>query len=200
MIDAGLFKAVPLDVLSDPAKLSYILDRLVEHETEWSEFQKGRREIASYQLGRHYTDPGVHVLEIWRVDAEPELCGLVGFTDILPNVDAQMHPVFFDGKLRNLVGKRELLLRIMDWAFGAWTLHRLSVTMPETCSRHGSSARALATKRCRWSTAAGPRNACGSKSIGKPAGSAGSRPRPGSSAMFVAKMTSLPRSSAFESV
>ena len=132
MIDLGVFKAVPLDVLSDPAKLEYILDRLVEHETEWSDFQTGRRDIANAMLARHYTDPSVCVLEVWRVDGAPELCGLIGFTDIAPRIDAQFHPVFFDGKLRNLLGKRALLLRAMDWALQRWELHRLSLSLPET--------------------------------------------------------------------
>lgn len=132
MIDAGLFKAVPLAVLGDPAKLEYILDRLVEHETEWSDFQTGRRDIANAALAQHYTNPSVCILEIWRVDGPAELCGMIGFTDIVPKVDAQFHPVFFDGKLRNLLGKRALLQRVMDWAYRTWNLHRLSLTVPET--------------------------------------------------------------------
>jgi RimJ/RimL family protein N-acetyltransferase len=128
----GVFKAVPLGVHRDPAKLEYILDRLVEHETEWSDFQKGRREIASGLLAQHYTSARTCILEVWRVDEAPELCGLIAFTDILRGVDAQAHLVFFDGKLRNLLGKRDLLLRTMDWAFQTWDLHRLSLTLPET--------------------------------------------------------------------
>jgi len=133
MIDGGVFKAVPLGVHLDPSKLEYILDRLVEHETEWSDFQKGRREVALSVLAGHYADPpNAFIFEVWRVDGSPELCGLIGFTHIVPQVDAQFHPVFFDGKLRNLLGKRSLLLRSMDWAFQRWDLHRLSTNLPET--------------------------------------------------------------------
>lgn len=128
----GIFKAVPLSVHLDPIKLEYILDRLVEHETEWSDFQKGRREIATARLAEHYTTSTSYILEVWRMDATPELCGLIGFTDITPNVDAQFHPVFFDGKLRNALGKRDLLLRSLDWAFQSWALHRISLQVPET--------------------------------------------------------------------
>lgn len=129
----GVFKAVPLGVHLDPAKLEYILDRLVEHETEWSDFQRGRRELASYQLMKHYLpNPTSFIFEVWRMDAGAELCGLIGFTNILPQVDAQLHPIFFDGKLRNAMGKRDLLLRSMDWAFRTYDLHRLSLQIPET--------------------------------------------------------------------
>jgi len=109
---------VPLGVHLDPSKLEYILDRLVEHETEWSDFQKSRRDVALGALAGHYASPPTaFIFEVWRVDGTPELCGLIGFTDIVEHVDAQFHPVFFDGKLRNLLGKRSLLLRSMDWAF-----------------------------------------------------------------------------------
>ncbi len=129
----GVFKAVPLNVLSDLAKANYILDRLVEHDTEWSDFQgTGRRELAAAHLARHYTDPTVCVLEVWRMDGAMDLCGLLGFSDIVRGVDAQFHPIFFDGRLRNAAGKRDLLLRTVDWAFRAWDLHRVSLTIPET--------------------------------------------------------------------
>lgn len=134
MIEAreGLFKAVPLDV-SDPAKLSYVLDRVVEHESEWTDFQQdvgARRRIASSYIAAHIRGEIV-VLEAWHFKPEPELVGLLGFTHIVPKVNAQFHPVFFDGKIRNAMGKRELLLRAMDWAFASYDLHRLSVELPE---------------------------------------------------------------------
>ena len=135
MIEAGLFKAVPLD-LSDPAKLSYILDRLVEHESEWSDFHSDpqvRRVMASSLLAETF-DPAQQtvILEVWRLAEEHTLVGLVGFTQIVPRVTAQFHPIFFDGKLRNAFGKRELLLRSLDWAFQAFGVHRISAELPET--------------------------------------------------------------------
>jgi RimJ/RimL family protein N-acetyltransferase len=138
MIEArqGIFKAVPLD-LSDPSKLTYILDRLVEHESEWSDFHSDpetRRVLASQMLSECYApQPRVAILEVWFLcDGEPHLVGLAGFTAINPKVNADFHPVFFDGKLRNAFGKREILLRVMDWAFHAYGLHRLSIALPET--------------------------------------------------------------------
>ena len=135
-IHAGLFHALPLNILQNPAKVSYIVDRLVEHEDEWSDYQKGRRDIALARLAEHYRADGTHISEVWRLAAgditEPELCGLVAFTDILPNVNAAFHPVFFDGQFRNLMGKTQFLLRSLDWAFRSWGLHRISLEMPET--------------------------------------------------------------------
>lgn len=128
----GLFKAVPLDI-SDTVKLTYMLDRLVEHESEWTDFQadpKVRRTIASSYFADAVTGKIV-VLEVWRLDHETTLIGLIGFTDINPGVDLSFHPVFFDGKLKNGVGKRELLLRAMDWAFDTFNLNRMSLQVPE---------------------------------------------------------------------
>ena len=134
MIEAGLFKAAPLD-LSDPAKLSYLLDRLVEHESHWTDFQKDpnqRRLLASSLLADAIRGEDTFVFEVWRVGETSELVGILSFTSVRPGMGAQFHPVFFDGKLRNAFGKRELLLRAMDWAFNALSLHRLSVELPET--------------------------------------------------------------------
>lgn len=137
MIEAreGVFKAVPLD-LSDPAKLTYILDRLVERESEWSDFHPDpatRRVVASSLLAETVIGASTAILEVWQVtEVGSELVGLAGFTNIVPNVNAEFHPTFFDGKLRNAFGKREILLRILDWAFAQWNLHRVSVELPET--------------------------------------------------------------------
>jgi len=137
MIEAreGVFKAVPLD-LSDPAQLTYILDRLVEHESEWSDFHQdpqARRVIASGMLAETLTSERTAVLEVWQMlPTGPELVGLAGFDQIVPQVNADFHPIFFDGKLRNAFGKREILLRVLDWGFATWHLHRISVALPET--------------------------------------------------------------------
>jgi len=129
----GVFKAGPLD-LADRAKLTYILDRLVEYEGEWSDLHAdpaSRRFAASGYLADALVPGGqTSVLEVWHFDPTPSLVGLLGFTKIIRTVDAQFHPIFFDGKLRNALGKRELLLRAVDWAFQTWDLHRLSVEVP----------------------------------------------------------------------
>lgn len=129
----GLFQAVPLDI-RDPAKLAYLLDRIVEHESQWTDFQadiNDRKAIAisafADALSPERSDT---ILEVWKFGGEPTVVGLIGFTDIVQHTDAQFHPVFFDGKLTNAFGKRELLLRAMDWAFQVWNLHRLSLQIP----------------------------------------------------------------------
>ena len=129
-VTSGVYHAIPLDLRS-PTKLEYILDRLVEHENEWSDHQKGRRDIASAILAEHYSGMPTFIFEVWRGD-DMSLCGLIGFRNILIGTQAELHPVFFDGKLRNGQGKRDLLLRAMDWACGMYDLHRLAIEVPET--------------------------------------------------------------------
>lgn len=133
MIEAreGVFKALPLD-LTDRAKFSYILDRIVEHESEWTDFQSDpevRRKLASAYVAKALLGEAV-IHEVWHLGTEHSLVGLLGFTQIVRRQDAQFHPVFFDGKLRNAFGKREILLRAMDWAFTEFDLHRISLQVP----------------------------------------------------------------------
>jgi len=111
-------------------KVSYILDRLVEHDNWWSDYQSGRREIAASLL----TDQDNILFEIWRKgdhtpDAQP--VGLVLFTDITPHVSCTFHPIFFDGKLANALGKRRLLLSLLLWAFQNLGVNRIGVEIPE---------------------------------------------------------------------
>lgn len=134
MIEAreGLFKAVPFSA-SDPAKYLYVLDRIVEHESEWTDFQSDpdmRRRIATSVFAEALAGTSV-IFEVWYFGEEPQIVGLIHFSHIVPKVDAQFHPVFFDGKIRNLMGKREILLRSLDWAYQTWDLHRISVQLPE---------------------------------------------------------------------
>ena len=112
------------------AKVSYLLDRLVERDGWWSDYQRGRREIAAGIL----TDPHNVLLEIWRrgdVASGTQPVGLVIFTNITPYVDCQFHPVFFDGKLANALGKRNILLSLLAWAFQQLQVERISAEIPE---------------------------------------------------------------------
>ena len=135
MIESGVFKAVPFDP-SDPSKLSYLLDRMVEHEQHWTDFQKDpttRRILASQFLADSLAKPDTVAYEVWKLSETegPQVVGILGFTNINPQTSAQFHPVFFDGKLRNAFGKRQLLLRALDWAFETYDLHRISIEVPE---------------------------------------------------------------------
>jgi RimJ/RimL family protein N-acetyltransferase len=121
--------ALPLTLTPMP-KVSFILDRLVAHDSYWSDYQAGRREIAASLL----TDTNNIVLEIWRKnDPTPEAqpVGLVMFTHITPYTDCQFHPIFFDGQLSNALGKRNILLSLLSWAFRALQVERVSAEIPE---------------------------------------------------------------------
>ena len=62
-VSSGVYHAIPLDLRS-PTKLEYILDRLVEHENEWSDHQKGRRDIATAILAEHYSGMPTFIFEV----------------------------------------------------------------------------------------------------------------------------------------
>ena len=109
------------------AKLSYILDRLVEHDTIWSDFERGRRETASRILGSN-TSVIFEVWETQNVSAGIQPVGIILFMDVVPGVDTKCHFLFFDGKLRN---KTPLLKNMMAWAFTTLHVHRLSVEIPD---------------------------------------------------------------------
>ena len=119
----GLLIAKPLDF--EPfVKVTYLLDRLVEHESEWTDFQVARRDLAASAL----VNPENVFFEVWQ---EGNLVGLVVFTRITPHADALFHAVFFDGKLRNVLGKRELLVRCMAMGFQLFDLQVLRMEAPD---------------------------------------------------------------------
>ena len=128
---ANEYVALPLTLTPDTPgpKISYILDRLVEHDGYWSDFQAGRREKAAGML----VDSRNIIHEIWRHEEVGGIqpVGLVIFTNIVPYTDCQFHPIFFDGKMSNFLGKRNILLSQMVWAFRELQVERISVEIPE---------------------------------------------------------------------
>lgn len=119
--------------LTPITKVSYILDRLTEHQTFWTDFITDRRERAAAVL----TYPENVIYEVWRKeegDAGVQPVGLVIFDHIEPHVNCQMHPVFFDGRLNNAAGKRRLVLSLMAKMFQDADLHRMSLEIPEFAS------------------------------------------------------------------
>ena len=129
--DAENFHMSYLAVPFSPApasKLEYILTRLVEHDTWWSDFERGRRETAARLLMAQNNA----VFEVWKFGSDVQQgqqpAGVILLTDILPGVDAKAHFIFFDGRLRD---KTALLKNMMAWAFGAFQLHRLTAEIPD---------------------------------------------------------------------
>jgi len=140
---ANEYVALPLTLTPMP-KVSYILDRLSEHDSWWTDFDAGRRERAAAIL----TNQSNILFEIWRKDELPVVdpdgmhpyrvidlsmqpVGLVMFSSIMPRVDCQFHPISFDGKLSNALGKRNILLSLMAWAFQSLQVERISAEVPE---------------------------------------------------------------------
>ena len=125
---ANEYVALPLTLTPMP-KVTYLLDRLVEHDGYWSDYQAGRREIAAGML----TNTSNIILEIWKREdvGGVQPVGLVIFTHIVPYTDCQFHPIFFDGQLSNALGKRNILLSLLSWAFRSLQVERISAEIPE---------------------------------------------------------------------
>jgi RimJ/RimL family protein N-acetyltransferase len=72
------------------------------------------------------TDPNHLFWEVWQ---KGELIGILGVTHIIVGLDATAHLAFFD---RQLLGRRQLVLTMVGWAFRELRLQRLTVEIPET--------------------------------------------------------------------
>ncbi len=107
------------------AKARYILERLVEHEAAWNDYQIARRDIAIAYL----SDPLAVLWEVWAVGQEQasQPAGMIGFTHVQLGINAKMHPFFFDGMLRD---KKAVVRETMRWAFDSLFLHRISIEIP----------------------------------------------------------------------
>lgn len=72
----------------------------------------------------------------WGVWRETTLVGMFYMTRLVPEVDANLHFIFFD---RNLVGKRSLLRRFIDYCFApppnGMGLRRASMEVPEDADK-----------------------------------------------------------------
>lgn len=72
------------------------------------------------------TDPDNVVWEVWQGG---ELIGVMLIDHLIPNLEGRAHFGFFD---RQLWGKRDLVIKMMAWAFEALNLQRIDVEIPET--------------------------------------------------------------------
>jgi hypothetical protein len=83
-------------------------------------------------VSRVLSDPKARVWEVWRVDGEFEVVGIIYLTNVIPGCDALAHYVFFDSDLN---GKTELLKELMTWATTDredWAgLKRITIEIPE---------------------------------------------------------------------
>jgi len=71
------------------------------------------------------TDPNSLFWEAWH---RGSIVGIMGLTRIIPRLDAMAHMAFFD---RQLVGRRNLILKMMRWSFENLELQRLTIEVPE---------------------------------------------------------------------
>lgn len=117
------------------AKARYILDRMVEHEIAWNDYQVARRDITLAWL----MNPMNVFFEVWEANQDKtQPAGILTFSDIVFGIEAQGHFQFFDGKLR---GKEQVLRQSMEWAFRNLHIHRLAAQIPADAAALISFAR-----------------------------------------------------------
>ena len=89
------------------------------------------------------TAPTSRVWEVWKTNGEdPEVAGVISFTDIQGGIDAKAHYIFFDQRLSD---KTPIMRDIIAWAFedheGWRALARLTIEIPKpfgALARHAS--------------------------------------------------------------
>ena len=104
-----------------PTKNTILLDALVALPVfSLPGTPEDKRIVAAQWL----TNPDNMFWEIWR---GAEFVGIFGLTKVVRGLDALAHLAFFDKKL---VGKRQLILNTLAWAFRELDLQRLSLEIP----------------------------------------------------------------------
>src|SRR5437879_4298693 len=72
------------------------------------------------------TDANHLFFEVWH---NRTIVGIIGITRVTPGLDALAHFAFFD---RQLLGRRRLILSMLQWAFKHLNLQRVTVEIPES--------------------------------------------------------------------
>ena len=122
-VEVGQYLAVPFVFDETRARINEaILDgltRLPVFPLPWT-LPERQRAVAAW-----LTDPDNLVWEVWRGG---ELVGILSLSRIVRGLDAVGHFAFFD---RQLLGRRQLVLAMLRWAFSELDLQRLSVEIPD---------------------------------------------------------------------
>lgn len=137
------YVAVPFSQ-ADPEKLIYILDRVVAHDSFFTDYTKGcdRQcsgvcENKTAQCGpvkmailNHFLKPDTLTWEVYTKD-KLDLVGILRLEKVILGCDAVAHYFFFDGKLGS---KTDLLEAWKNWALTdheSWpALHRITIEIP----------------------------------------------------------------------
>ena len=107
----------------NPAKNDRILEECAAHPERFT-LPMTRNDIRT-TAAWYLTDPENFAWEVWKGGA---ICGILLIDRVVPQIDARLHFVFFDG----LLGKRALLEAFIQRAFEALKFQRLSLEIPET--------------------------------------------------------------------
>jgi RimJ/RimL family protein N-acetyltransferase len=120
----GQLLAVPYQPFKgDPKKNDVILDGLLALPVFPIPGTPEERRVA---IAWVLTDSDNLIWEIWQ---DGQLIGIFLLTRVIRGLNALAHLAFFD---RQLLGRRQLVLNAMDWAFRELALQRISVEIPES--------------------------------------------------------------------
>lgn len=138
------YDVFPLDASPERAEiLSHIMDLISATENVFADYTgtcaegcldkklsfvdmcpacKERRRV----IARSITAPNTATWEVWRVDADPEIVGVISFTDITHD-DAKGHYIFFDHRLAD---KTPIIKNLMGFMFDSVGVSRLTIEIP----------------------------------------------------------------------
>ena len=142
LVDNGTYIASPFAPSLERADVVSAITRgLMQFETIFTDYHRGceescgeceaclrSRDAIAYILSH----PDSRAWEVWRMDDEPTLAGVILLTHVQQGVNAIAHFAFFDSRLRD---KTELLENMIQWTFtehpGWKALKRLSIEIPD---------------------------------------------------------------------
>jgi len=123
-VSVGQYLAIPFDAFrGPPIKNDRLLDGCLHLPNLFpipGTVDERRLAVAAW-----LTSPDHMFWETWH---NGNLIGVMGLTRIIPKLDAMAHMAFFD---RQLVGRRNLILKMMRWSFENLELQRLTIEVPE---------------------------------------------------------------------
>lgn len=109
------------EMIFTPQRISWLWEQLKHYPSLTTDPTKGDPE----QLWISVSSPQSFWTEVWE---DSELVGILYASHIQPGVDALLHPIFFDRKLSEKV---PICMAAMQWALKQFSLHRISVAIPE---------------------------------------------------------------------
>lgn len=100
--------------------LDFLWDKVRQFPTLFTDASDKSRD----QMLRSITNPSAYWIELWR---DGRLEGVASINEIVPGIDARIHPIFFDRHVQSKVAVSKALLK---WVFNEFNLRRLTAAVP----------------------------------------------------------------------